>query len=599
MVYPTEEQQAAVKKFLTGRPLKIAAFAGTGKTTTLKMLAEATGARGAYLAFNKLIANEAKEKFPRSVDCRTTHAIAFRAVMPQYRSSAKMTKALHAKQLATVLAYDDRIFPGTFRLNGVHQAHLVLGTLRRFCQSSDPVIGLNHVPKYGRLLGAREEVISDIRGWAVAEANILWRRMVDKADEIPLGHDGYLKLWALTQPTLNAEYIMLDEAQDTNAVVLGVLARQQAQVVYVGDRHQQIYEWRGAVNAMEKIAGCEEAALTESFRFGPEIAAAASRVLATLAEEKPLRGSPDIKSTITSSGRADAVLARTNATVILEVLEASRVGQKPCVCGGTQELKRLLSDVYELKAGKPGVCPEFFGFQKWAEVVEFAESEEGQSLRTFVQIVEQHGESKLWAAVSKAVAEEKGADVILSTAHKAKGREWDSVRLASDFMNSRLGRDPDAESEVRLFYVAMTRAKRLLIAEPELLRIFTTDAWKTKQTEPRPFSARGATADSGRQPQPAHRVDVRDMNLAAAGMQHPGAATTRRSTIVDPPLSAPASPRPRVQPRPRVDLITEITPEASVVRHPGAVTNGGVAGAQKQSPRGKFWSRLARLFGTS
>jgi hypothetical protein len=66
-------------------------------------------------------------------------------------------------------------------------------------------------------------------------------------------------------------------------------------------------------------------------------------------------------------------------------------GQKPCVCGGTQELKRLLSDVYELKAGRPGVCPEFFGFQKWTEVVEFAESEEGQGLRTFVQLVEQHG----------------------------------------------------------------------------------------------------------------------------------------------------------------------------------------------------------------
>ena len=39
MVLPTEEQQVAVNKFLTGRPLKIAAFAGAGKTTTLRMLA--------------------------------------------------------------------------------------------------------------------------------------------------------------------------------------------------------------------------------------------------------------------------------------------------------------------------------------------------------------------------------------------------------------------------------------------------------------------------------------------------------------------------------------------------------------------------------
>lgn len=82
----------------------------------------------------------------------------------------------------------------------------------------------------------------------------------------------------------------------------------------------------------------------------------------------------------------------------------------------------------------------------------------GESIRTFVQLVGQHGEGKLWAAVTSAEDDESTADVILSTAHKAKGREWDSVRLASDFVSSRLGSHPDAPSEVRLFYVAMTRA---------------------------------------------------------------------------------------------------------------------------------------------
>jgi superfamily I DNA/RNA helicase len=56
--------------------------------------------------------------------------------------------------------------------------------------------------------------------------------------------------------------------------------------------------------------------------------------------------------------------------------------------------------------------------------------------------------------------------VIVSTAHKAKGREWDSVRLASDFASACLGKHPDAPSEVRLFYVAMTRAKQPRFARP-------------------------------------------------------------------------------------------------------------------------------------
>ena len=606
MVLPTAEQQLAIDKFLTRRPLKIAAFAGAGKTTTLRMLAESVRSRGVYLAFNRSIAIEAKSKFPKSVDCSTTHAIAFRAVMPRYGSTAKMTKTLHAKQLGAVLGYDDRIFPGTFCLKGLHQAYLVLSTLRQFCQSSDTTIGLEHVPKYGRLLGARENVISDVRSWTVAQANILWRRMLDKGDDIPLGHDGYLKLWALSGPTLNADYILLDEAQDTNAVVLSVLARQQAQVVYVGDRHQQIYEWRGAVNAMEEISGCEEAELTQSFRFGPEIASAASRVLNTLGERRHIRGQPELKSTITDSGRADAVLARTNATVILEILEATRVGRKPCVCGGTQEIKRLLSDVYELKAGKPAASPEFFGFQNWVEVVEFSGSEEGQALRTFVQLVEQHGEGKLWAAVKKAVQEEKVADIILSTAHKAKGREWDSVRLAPDFMNVRLGPTAEGASEVRLFYVAMTRAKKSLIAEPGLLRTFTTDAWKIKQPEQsRRFSSAGAPSrPDPRSGRAVLRPDFREICPEARRTQLPGAATSlTHPTLADNLSRSPASPLPPVQPERRME-IREITPQARIMLHPGAAVETAADKSTLASAitapvtqRRTFWGRVARLFG--
>lgn len=410
-------------------------------------------------------------------------------MIPRYRSAAKMVNALHAKQLAALSFQTDRIFSKAFRLDGVQQAYLVLGTVKQFCQSNDPTIGLEHVPQYARLLGVRKDIISNIRDWAVVQANTLWRRMIDKRDDMPLGHNGYLKAWALTGPMLNTDYILLDEAQDTNPVVLGVLTGQRAQVVYVGDPYQQIYEWRGAVNAMGKMPGCEETALTQSFRFGSVIAAEASRLLATLGEHRQVRGNPETTSAIAASGMAEAVLARTNATVILEILEATGVGLKPYVCGGTEAIKRLLSDVYELKAGRPAVSPEFFGFQNWLEVVEFANSEEGQDLRTFVQLVQQQGESKLWAAVNRAVANENHADVILSTAHKAKGREWNSVRLAPDFMSGRLGPDPDAEAEVRLFYVAMTRAKRLLIVGPELLHTFTTNAWKTKPSGPRPCPA--------------------------------------------------------------------------------------------------------------
>jgi hypothetical protein len=46
--------------------------------------------------------------------------------------------------------------------------------------------------------------------------------------QLPLGHDGYFKTWALGRPRLQADYLLLDEAQDTNPVVIKLLRRQSA-----------------------------------------------------------------------------------------------------------------------------------------------------------------------------------------------------------------------------------------------------------------------------------------------------------------------------------------------------------------------------------
>jgi superfamily I DNA/RNA helicase len=475
MVQPTDEQALAIEKFQTRRPLKIAAFAGTGKTSTLIFMARSRQSKGLYLAFNKAIAAEAKSEFPATVTCRTVHSLAYGSVARSYRPGDKLVGTLNAPTLAASARRPVRNFGADLSLNSLQQAHLVLGTIKRFCQSTDPEILSTHVPQYGRLLAETDSTVAEVRSWAVSAATAIWRRMIDRDDDLPMGHDGYLKLWALGKPRLNAEYILLDEAQDTNEVVLGALQSQKCQVVYVGDRYQQIYEWRGAVNAMEKVVGCEETSLTQSFRFGSSIARAASLVLEILGEKESLRGNPKVDSTLTEDRVATrAVLARTNATVIVELLNAMNQRQRPCIVGGTSELARLLGDVERLKQGSTPISTEFFGFTRWSDVVEFSRDEEGESIRSLVQLVEQYGERRLLLAVNSAREDENGADVVFSTAHKAKGREWDSVRLAGDFakLDSK-GNRTHNEAESRLFYVAMTRAKRVLVVSREQLTHFT------------------------------------------------------------------------------------------------------------------------------
>ena len=66
----TDEQTNAVDLFKTSQSLKISAFAGTGKTSTLTAVAKSTQKSGLYLAFNKSIAAEATTKFPH-LACET------------------------------------------------------------------------------------------------------------------------------------------------------------------------------------------------------------------------------------------------------------------------------------------------------------------------------------------------------------------------------------------------------------------------------------------------------------------------------------------------------------------------------------------------
>ncbi len=170
-------------------------------------------------------------------------------------------------------------------------AAVVKGTVQRFCQSDAARCRRGSMFRIG---GAPPlspgGAFADTHRAVAALAERLWERMADPRESVPLGHDGYLKLWALSNPMIPADFILLDEAQDSNGVVIGLLSRQPAQVVLVGDRYQQIYEWRGAVNAMDRMKTKHHADLTQSFRFGPAIADAASRVLRVLGERKRIRG---------------------------------------------------------------------------------------------------------------------------------------------------------------------------------------------------------------------------------------------------------------------------------------------------------------------
>ncbi|WP_158639192.1 UvrD-helicase domain-containing protein [Elioraea rosea] len=543
---PTAEQDEAIDLFRTGRNLRINAYAGTGKTSTLEMLSHSTSRRGQYLAFNRDIVADARKRFPDTVNCATTHSLAFRSVASRYGgNTAKLTGKMNANQLAELFQLKSMRLGEKHVLKPRSLGFLILDTVRRFTMSGDAEPLPSHVPLHGSLVAAPGAVREEAENFAVQGARMLWKRMCDSGDSVPLGHDGYLKLWALSEPAIAADFILLDEAQDTNPAVLELLKRQHCQTVYVGDKYQQIYEWRGAINAMDTVQTDADTYLTTSFRFGPRIAEAATKLLQQMGETRPLTGNSALASRIGVTPNARTILSRTNASTINTVITALDADLRPHLVGGTDELMRMLDGVADLKQGEPSTVAEFFGFTRWDEVVDFANSDDGEHLQTFVNLVQTRGERQLMWALRRTTTDSDDCDLIVSTAHRAKGREWPTVALTDDFLKSwqkslsdprKQERDRDPYAEIRLLYVALTRARESIeIPEPILRRIGMLE-WSAPERSNPQNAPSGASSDG------TARVDsppIRSSPASRYGPTPPSAHSLSRNNAVPRPSIVP------------------------------------------------------------
>jgi superfamily I DNA/RNA helicase len=486
---PTPEQQDAIDAFRTGRTVVIKAGAGTGKTTTLSMCARTSDWTGTYLAFNKAIAMDAGQAMPMTVKARTVHSIAASAVSRMRGGSTLLDRLngyrIDPWRLARKMGLGPLLVSvdiGGRRKEKVLQpgylAGHVMRATARFCQSADDEPGVQHFPLIDGIDSIDENGRIDPRNNRAVARELLgalqdaWADLTNPAGDLRFSHDVYLKLAQLEGVEMPGRFLLYDEAQDANPVILAWLDAQRQkhgkQVVYVGDGFQQIYDWRGAVDALDRIAetGAEVTYLTQSWRFGQRIADAANLVLAQLGAEFQLTGNPAMDSRLAVSPGGPtprAVLCRTNAAAVETVLNLQSKGLQPHLVGGADEIVSFAHGAAKLQSGEKSSHYELACFESWNEVLDYvANDPQGDELRMMVNLLEEYGIQIVLDALDGLIAEAE-ADVIVSTAHKAKGREWPIVRLAGDFGNDEEGSaSAMAPPELRLLYVAATRARDVL-----------------------------------------------------------------------------------------------------------------------------------------
>lgn len=477
---PTDEQAEAVRLFRDGESMVIEAGAGTGKTSTLSLIAadaESRGLRGRYLAFNKAVVADTTGRLPQSCVASTAHSLAMRTTGRPYAHRLGAGR-MQGWQLAEILGVDRYViqFDAKQRrtLHDAFLAGLVMRSVSRFCMTADEEPSRRHVPYLegidlpsdagDRTYGNNNAIAAYLEPFIVKA----WSDLRRTDGSLPFKHEHYLKLWQLSHPKTEVDYILFDEAQDANPVMAAVIAEQtESQRVYVGDSQQAIYEFTGAVNALAGIEADHRRFLTQSFRFGDEIAGAANLVLIDLGAELRLRGHPDLDGAVEkmTPDEADAILCRTNAGAMNAVLDAQERGTNAALVGGGGEISSFARAASALMESRPTGHPELACFHSWGEVQDYVEHDaQGDELRLMVQLVDKYGVETILAALEEAKSE-SSADLIVSTAHKSKGREWGAVLLDEDFAQFgqskgplEVPREPSA-AEKRLRYVAVTRAK--------------------------------------------------------------------------------------------------------------------------------------------
>lgn len=450
------EQKAVIE--CRDQKVVVNAFAGTGKTTTAQGYAEARpNERILYVCLNKANQQEAQARFPSNVVCRTSHSLAYaaigRALAPRLENRWK------AKHVAMDMGIDTRMATAVYKVvNG-------------FLNNTDPTPSAE-----AAIQAAKDLKLPDYRAREVYTlSQKLWSRMCDPKDTVAITHDAYLKMWALSNPQLNYDRVVLDEAQDSNPLIQNViLSQEKAGVLLIGDRHQSIYAFRGATNAMEVFAeeGATVLALSATRRFGERIASYCNALLSAFKEEtvpivglgvdKPYNGTDQM-----------AYLSRTNSGLFS--IAAQTRGEGCHWVGGASNYKlELLVDAYHLFSGQPQLIrdPLLQRYPDWDTLTQEQEITGDVENKILIDVVEEYRDDipqLVQDIMQNEIVERDLAQLVLTTAHKSKGLDFEYVRVGDDFsvcedasakMLEKGALTENLRQEVNLLYVAISRAKK-------------------------------------------------------------------------------------------------------------------------------------------
>lgn len=472
--------------------LLIEAVAGSGKTTTIIEATDYCLSSVLFLAFNKSIAQDIQMKLPNG-RAQTLNSLGHRLWMQNCPSARldfdKIDKLLHHylhEEHRKKFGYTISRLMSTAKANGVGLEYPVVPKdFESFIINGDWDI--------------EDAVVGTVAEYCcqIFRASVDDRLTFDFDDQIygPIRHG-----W--TFPRFGT--IMVDEAQDLNAIqheFVARLAERGARIIAVGDRHQAIYGFRGALHdsldllrerfKMKELPlsisyRCPRSVIAEAQLLVPHIqareGAPVGRVLHQRTEyfrkldEEGRIGYGEESVPTEAMGAEDPeifpdgwlIVCRNNAPLFSAVMKMVRA-KKPC---------RVLSNALDglssfIKRLRPRDMNDLiFKVERWMEKEVLAAEAKGMPWKvaaiedkagTILLLCEGLDTPERVLALLRSLSESHSGP-IFATIHKAKGLEAEHVYfLRPDLVPGWwIEKKEDLQQEMNLRYVAITRAKETL-----------------------------------------------------------------------------------------------------------------------------------------
>ena len=471
----TDEQRAILIAVDRGENVLIEAGAGTGKTFTLRMIAHFLMAAyprkwNTFVAFNVSVRDEAKASFPiregygeGNTRAYTANGLVFGQLMRtedrwfQQKLNAKISpertiRWLGLADMKLSVESADKKHKMEFKLSAKRQLSILNRALANFTNSLDIEPSEHHFGYVEGLdLGRPGPNHQIVRRALVGKLVSMWRDVIDPYEQnVTFTHQCYVKMFHMH--FLNAEangtpvpkigrdgdVLMFDEAQDANPVIADMLSRQtHLQRIYVGDQAQAIYGFAGAVDSMKHMkdeGGFTVCQLSTSWRFGQAVADAANLLLDELGSDLRLKGNPALTSEVigshAQSAEFDCIIARNNIACLETAISARAKGRRVFLKADVRWIVKFLNAVEALMNGQRPTMQELSVFADYDALCAYAEDDENDApaeWRRLIRLIEKHEVTDLRQIVQSFEPTERFADLIITTAHKAKGLQWPRV----------------------------------------------------------------------------------------------------------------------------------------------------------------------------